>query len=79
MEAISKELSRLSIYKDEEAYTGGNFFTVNLAWWNGLSADAQAAIQEATDSLAKAEGRGNVAECQTVLDAAAEFTGYTFQ
>lgn len=34
----------------DNTYTGGNFFTVNLDWWNGLSAEAQAAIQEAADA-----------------------------
>lgn len=31
----------------DNTYTGGNFFTVNLDWWNSLSAEAQAAIQDA--------------------------------
>jgi len=36
----------------DNTYTAGNFMTVNLAWWNGLSADAQAAIQAAVDATA---------------------------
>ena len=31
-------------------YAAGNMFTVNLDWWNGLSAEQQAIIQEASDS-----------------------------
>jgi TRAP-type C4-dicarboxylate transport system substrate-binding protein len=30
-------------------YTAGNMFTVNLAWWDGLSAAQQDAIQKAAD------------------------------
>ena len=36
----------------DNTYTAGNFMTVNLEWWNGLSADAQAAIQAAVDATA---------------------------
>ena len=110
----------------DNTYTAGNFFTVNLAWWNGLSAEAQEAIQyaanateafaaqyyidalaseaatlegmgvtlvdlsdadfdlwwstimesKAADTIAAAATNGNVAEAQTVLQAAADFTGY---
>ena len=35
----------------DNTYTAGNFLTANLAWWNGLSADQQAAIQEAADAM----------------------------
>lgn len=31
-------------------YTAGNMFTVNLDWWDGLSAEQQAIIQEAADA-----------------------------
>jgi len=36
----------------DNTYTAGNFLTVNLAWWNGLSAESQATIQEAADATA---------------------------
>lgn len=32
-------------------YTAGNFFTVNLDWWDGLSETQQAAIQAACDEV----------------------------
>jgi TRAP-type C4-dicarboxylate transport system substrate-binding protein len=32
-------------------YTAGNMFTVNLDWWDGLSADQQALIQQAADEV----------------------------
>ena len=31
----------------DNTYAAGNFFTVNLDWWNSLSPEAQAAIQDA--------------------------------
>ena len=36
----------------DNTYTAGNFLTVNLAWWNGLSAEQQEAIQAAVDATA---------------------------
>ena len=41
-----------STWMYDNTYTAGNFMTVNLEWWNGLSADAQAAIQAAVDATA---------------------------
>lgn len=131
----STPLYSMSIYEVapywmyDNTYTAGNFFTVNLDWWNGLSAATQDAIQAAateteeysiqlyldalateadnlvakgatliemsdadfetwwsaimeskkTDAMANAETNGNVADCEAVLNAAAEFTGYTFK
>ena len=110
----------------DNTYTAGNFMTVNLDWWNGLSAEQQEAIQLAVDATAahsvevyvtaleteaqtltdmgikiaemtpeefdqwwsvimeskkddtmtKAADAGITAEAQTVLQAAADFTGY---
>ena len=130
----STPLVSMSIYEVapywmyDNTYTAGNFFTVNLDWWNGLSAEAQAAIEDAAkateeyscetydnaieaeqqflvengatlvemseedsafwwsdvmeskkaDSLAIAEGNDNVEDVMTILNAAAEFTGYEF-
>ena len=34
----------------DNTYTAGNMFTVNLAWWNGLSDAQRACIQEAADA-----------------------------
>ena len=112
----------------DRTYAAGNFFTVNLNWWESLSPEAQAAIEDAAkaaeqysveiyekaiadeqeylkekgttliemndadfdlwwadvmeskkaDSLAIAAGNGNEADALTILNAAAEFTGYTF-
>ncbi len=36
----------------DNTYTAGNFMTVNLDWWNGLSAAQQEAIQAAVDATA---------------------------
>ncbi len=36
----------------DNTYTAGNFMTVNLEWWNGLTADQQEAIQAAVDATA---------------------------
>lgn len=33
----------------DDTFAAGNFFTVNLDWWNSLSAEQQAVIQEASD------------------------------
>ena len=112
----------------DRTYAAGNFFTVNLNWWDSLSPEAQAAIEDAAkaaeqysveiyekaikdeqdylkehgtiliemndadfdawwanvmeskkaDSLAIAAANGNEADALTILNAAAEFTGYTF-
>ncbi len=35
----------------DNTYTAGNFLTVNLDWWNGLSAAQQEAIQAAADEV----------------------------
>ena len=35
----------------DNTYTAGNFFTVNLDWWNGLSAEQQAVLQQAADAV----------------------------
>ncbi len=35
----------------DNTYTAGNFLTVNLAWWDSLSADQQALIQQAADEV----------------------------
>ncbi len=35
----------------DNTYTAGNFLTVNLAWWNGLSASQQKLIQDAADEV----------------------------
>lgn len=109
----------------DNTYTAGNFMTVNLEWWNGLTAEQQEAIQAAVDATAAysveiyetaleseattlTEEKGikiaemtdaefdlwwsvimeskventlaltnNSAEAQAVLQAAADFTGYT--
>ena len=52
-------------------YTAGNFITVNLDWWNGLTAEQQDIIQRAADdtadwSMAKydAEIEANIAEVE---------------
>ncbi len=34
----------------DNTFAAGNFITVNLDWWNGLTADQQAAIQAAADA-----------------------------
>lgn len=36
----------------DNTYTAGNFMTVNLAWWNGLTTAQQEAIQAAVDATA---------------------------
>ena len=36
----------------DNTFAAGNFMTVNEAWWDGLSAEQQAAIQEACDATA---------------------------
>ena len=121
-----QEVAKYWMY--DNTYAAGNFFTVNLDWWNSLSPEAQAAIQEAAkateehsvevyteaikdeqqfltdngvtlvqmsdadfnrwwanimeskkaDSMAIAAANGNEDAAMTVLNAAAEFTGYTF-
>ncbi|MCD8144165.1 MAG: TRAP transporter substrate-binding protein DctP [Oscillospiraceae bacterium] len=35
----------------DNTYTAGNFFTVNLEWWESLSEEQQAAIQAAADEV----------------------------
>lgn len=35
----------------DNTYTAGNFLTANLAWWDGLSAEQQTAIQKAADAM----------------------------
>ena len=109
----------------DNTFAAGNFMTVNLDWWNSLSAEQQAAIQSAcdataaysveynqgeyeklndnlvangvtlgemtadefqtwwsaiidscaSDAITAAQGNGNVAEVEAVLQAAADFTG----
>ena len=113
----------------DNTYTAGNFITVNLDWWNGLTAAQQQILQAAADAtaahsvevyetalkseadtltgmgikiaemtpeefqtwwsvimeskkddtMAKAAANGNVEDAQTVLKAAADFTGYALQ
>ncbi|MGM9615867.1 MAG: TRAP transporter substrate-binding protein [Oscillospiraceae bacterium] len=41
-----------STWMYDNTYTAGNFMTVNLDWWNGLSAAQQDAIQAAVDATA---------------------------
>ena len=41
-----------SVWMYDNTYTAGNFMTVNLAWWNGLTAAQQEAIQAAVDATA---------------------------
>ncbi|MCR4842571.1 MAG: TRAP transporter substrate-binding protein DctP [Eubacterium sp.] len=59
-------------------YTAGNMFTYNLAKWNSLTADQQAAIQQAADATedysAGLYDDAIAADMQTVVDA----TGHEF-
>ena len=41
-----------TVWMYDNTYTAGNFMTVNLAWWNGLTAAQQEAIQAAVDATA---------------------------
>ena len=121
-----QEVAKYWMY--DNTYAAGNFFTVNLDWWNSLSAEAQAAIEDAAkateehsievyteaiadeqqfltdngvtlvqmsdddfavwwanimeskkaDSMAIAAANGNEDAALTVLNAAADFTNYSF-
>ena len=41
-----------STWMYDNTYTAGNFITVNLDWWNGLSAAQQEVLQAAADATA---------------------------
>jgi TRAP-type C4-dicarboxylate transport system substrate-binding protein len=52
----------------DNTFAAGNFMTVNLDWWNGLSAEAQNAIQEACDATSLFSVEYNQSEYEALND-----------
>jgi TRAP-type C4-dicarboxylate transport system substrate-binding protein len=52
----------------DNTFAAGNFMTVNLDWWNGLSTEAQNAIQEACDATSLFSVEYNQSEYEALND-----------
>jgi TRAP-type C4-dicarboxylate transport system substrate-binding protein len=52
----------------DNTFAAGNFMTVNLDWWNGLSTEAQNAIQEACDATSLYSVEYNQSEYEALND-----------
>lgn len=50
----------------DNTFAAGNFITVNLDWWNGLSAEQQAVIQAAADETSQFSVTYNQGEYETL-------------
>ncbi len=55
-------------WMNDGTFAAGNFMTVNEAWWDSLSAEAQAAIQEACDATTQYSLEYNVSEYEALND-----------
>ena len=59
-------------------YTAGNPFTVNLAWWNGLTAAQQECIQTAADAAAEFSAESYTKDIEGDVQTVEEATGNAF-
>ena len=55
-------------WMSDNTFAAGNFITVNLDWWNGLSAEQQAAIQAAADETSAFSVTYNQSEYESLND-----------
>ena len=55
-------------WMSDNTFAAGNLITVNLDWWNGLSAEQQAAIQAAADETADFSVSYNQSEYESLND-----------
>lgn len=59
---------KAAYWMSDNTFAAGNFITVNLDWWNGLSAEQQNAIQAAADETSAFSVTYNQSEYETLND-----------